>query len=157
MEQMDLKTAQAVYKSLCQMLDDRGWRYQKKEESLSIVCGVQGDDLPMAIKITVDAKRDLVTLLSGMPFDVPAKRRDALAVAVSKANYGIVDGSFDYNYLTGEIGFRLTASYRESLIGKNMMAYMLAVSCNTIDEYNDKFLAVAKSEMSVEEILNFIR
>ena len=156
-DEKNLKRAQAVFKSLCQMLDEREWHYKKYEDKLAIQCGAQGEDLPMEIKIQVDAKRQLISLLSPMPFAVPEKRRQALAVAVSKANYGMVDGSFDYDYLSGRIVFRLTSSYRESLVGKEMLAYMLMCSCYTIDEYNDKFLMVAKNEMTVDEILDFIK
>ena len=92
-----------------------------------------------------------------MPFAVPENRRTALAVAVSQANNGMVDGSFDFDYLSGRIVFRMTSSYRESLIGKQLFEYMLSCACFTIDEYNDKFLMVAKNEMSAEEILDYIK
>lgn len=157
MSENDLKQARAVYNALCAMLDERDWRYKKNEEELSISCGAQGDDLPMEISIEVDIERQLVTLLSPMPFHVPEDRRTALAVAVSQANNGMVDGSFDYNYINGRILFRMTSSYRQSLIGKDLFAYMLSCSCYTIDEYNDKFLMVAKNNMSLEEILDFIK
>ena len=156
-EEKELKQAKAVYKSLCEMLDEREWHYEKNEEELSIECGAQGEDLPIEINIQVDKERQLVTLLSQMPFAVPESRRTALAIAVSQANNGMVDGSFDYDLLSGRIIFRLTSSYRESLIGKDMLAYMLMCACYTIDEYNDKFLMVAKNEMSRNEILEFIK
>lgn len=92
-----------------------------------------------------------------MPFVVAEDRRTALAIAVSQANNGMVDGDFDYDYINGRIIFRLTSSYLDSLIGKDMFNYMLMCSCVTIDEYNDKFLMVAKSTMSNEEILDFIK
>lgn len=155
-EQNQIKQAKAVFKTLCDMLDDKKWHYDKDENNLRIECGVQGDDLPMNIRMEVDAERMLVVLYSQMPFKVAEDRRSALAVAVSVANYGMVDGSFDYNYLNGNIVFRLTSSYRDSLIGKEMLAYMLACSCHTVDEYNDKFLMVAKSNMSYDEILKVI-
>ena len=156
-EEKELKQALAVYKSLCEMLDDHEWHYERDDENLSIHCGAQGDDLPIEINIEVDMKRQLVTLMSNMPFAVPESRRTALAVAVSQANNGMVDGSFDYDYLSGRIIFRMTSCYRESLIGKDLLAYMLMCACYTIDEYNDKFLMVAKNEMSIEEILEFVK
>lgn len=155
-EEKELKQARAVYKALCEMLDEHDWHYERNDEGLSISCGAQGDDLPMDINIEVDRERKLVILLSKMPFTVPEKRRMHLAVAVSQANNGMVDGSFDYDCLGGSIIFRLTTSYRESLIGKELLAYMLMCACSTIDHYNDKFFAVAKNEMSVEEILKYI-
>ena len=155
-EEKEMKQAAAVYKSLCEMLDEHEWHYKKDEEHLMIACGAQGDDLPIEIRMEVDVKRKLITLISPMPFVVAENRRTAMAVAVSQANNGMVDGSFDYDYLGGRILFRMTSSYRDSLIGKSLLNYMLMCSCFTIDRYNDKFLMVAKNDMSVEEILNFI-
>ena len=156
-EEKDLKQAQTVYNALCEMLSERDWHYEKFEEDLTIKCGAQGEDLPMEIIVEVDRQRQLVSLLSQMPFAVPENRRTALAVAVSQANNGMVDGSFDFDYLSGRIIFRMTSSYRESLIGKELFTYMLSCACYTIDEYNDKFLMVAKNEMSAEEILDYIK
>ena len=156
-EEKDLKQAQAVYKALCEMLSERDWHYEKFEKDLTIKCGAQGEDLPMEIIVEVDRQRQLVSLLSQMPFAVPENRRTALAVAVSQANNGMVDGSFDFDYLSGRIIFRMTSSYHESLIGKELFTYMLSCACYTIDEYNDKFLMVAKNEMSAEEILDYIK
>lgn len=156
-EEKDMKQAKAVFKALCAMLDEHDWHYDKFEEDLTIKSGAQGDDLPIDINIEVDRQRQLVSLMSYMPFTVPESRRTALAVAVSQANNSMVDGSFDYDYLSGRIVFRITSSYRESLIGKGLFAYMLSCACYTVDEYNDKFLVVAKNEMSVEEILDYIK
>ena len=156
-DEKQLKQAKTVYKSLCDMLDGRNWHYKRDDEALRIQCGAQGEDLPIDIMIEIDQKRMLVTLLSKMPFTIPENRRKELAVAVSQANNGMVDGSFDYDFLSGRILFRLTSSYRESLIGKTMLEYMLICSCQTVDDYNDKFLLVAKNNMTVDEILEFIK
>ena len=152
----EIKKAKAVFATLCEMLDERDWHYQKDEERLTVSCGAQGEDLPIELRIEVDIKRRLIVLLSQMPFVVGEKRRAAMAVAVSKANDGTVDGNFDYDYLGGRIVFRMTSSYLESLIGKELFNYMLMCACVTVDRYNDKFLMVAKNEMTFEEILDFI-
>ncbi len=155
-EEKKLKQAQAVYATLCEAMDEHDWHYKKDEERLTIECGAQGEDLPIELRLEVDAERELILLLSQMPFTVAENRRTALAVAVSQANNGLADGNFDYDYLSGRIIFRLTSSYIGSLIGKELFNYMLLCACVTVDRYNDKFLMVAKSAMSNEEILDFI-
>ena len=155
-EEKDLKQALAVYNSLCEMLDENEFHYDKDVENLKIHFSTSGDDLPIELAIQVDVDRKLVTLLSWMPFKTPENRRVPMAIAISAANNGLLDGSFDYNILDGQIIFRMTSSYRESLLGKNLFAYMLLVSCQVIDDYNDTFFAVAKTEMSVADILNYI-
>ncbi len=155
-EEKALKQARKNYETLCRLLDSRQWHYSRHDEDLTITCGARGDDLPMDLNIEVDADRELIMLLSPMPFDIPEDRRDAMAVAVSTANYRIADGSFDYNYLKGRIVFRMTASYRGSVIGEELFEYLLFVSCSTIDEYNDKFLLVSKSNMAGKDIVAFL-
>lgn len=156
MEEKNVKQAQAVFRSVCEMLDEHGWHYSKDESELLISCNARGEDLPMEIRILINVDLQIVALYSQMPFKIPENRRKALAVAVSAANNSLVDGSFDYNYLNGNIVFRLTSSYRDSLIGKDVFEYMLMCSFAMVDEYNDKFLMVAKQDMTNEEILNFI-
>ncbi len=150
------KQAKIAFQTLCAMLDEKDWHYDKDEEKLYIDCGAQGEDLPMQIRISIDPDRQLVLLLSEMPYAIPTERKDALAIAVSAANYGLVDGCFDYGYKEGRILFRITTSFLNSLISKNVFEYMLYTSCYTIDNYNDKFLVVAKTDMSAEEILKFM-
>lgn len=152
----ELKQARAAFDSLCKALDSDGWHYSKDEDEMTINCGAQGEDLPIEIMISVDADRALVTLLSEMPFAVSESRRREMAVAVAQANNGMVDGSFDYNYSNGKILFRITTSIRESLIGERALQYIVYCACSTIDKYNDKFLMVAKNDMTCDEVAKFI-
>ena len=46
--------------------------------------------------------------------------------------------SFDYNIRDGSITFRMTASYRESVIGEGLFNYMIDCAAATVDEFNDK-------------------
>ncbi len=153
----NLKQARNAFNALCAMLDENDWHYDLDEEKLTIECSARGDDLPMDVTINVDAERQLVLLISHMPYDIPEEKRTALAIAVTLANNAIVDGSFDYDVLDGNILFRLTSSFRNSIVSKEMFKYMLYVSCTTIDEYNDKFLFVAKKDMSLDEIIEFMK
>lgn len=152
----ELKQAQAAFKTMCNALDKAGWEYDKDEEEMDIGCGACGEDLPIPVRIHVDAERELVVLYSHMPFSVPEDRRRELAVAVAQANNGMVDGSFDYDYANGNILFRITVSICESLISEKALMYMVYCACSTVDAYNDKFLIVAKNSMTCDEVAEFI-
>lgn len=156
MDENKLKQAQAAYKTLCDMLDGREIKYQRDDEKLSILSGATGDDLPIPIIIRIDVDRMLIVLHSQMLFEVPEERRCQMAVAISRANYGIPDGGFDYDFLSGNILFRLTSCYRDSLIGKELFEYMLVYSFGVVDKYNDVFEKVANTDMTVEEILKTV-
>ena len=148
-----LERAQKVYETLCATLDKHEWHYQKNEERLSIECGAQGEDLPMEITIRVDTERQLIMLLSHLPFIISEGKRLDVAIATSIANNGLVDGSFDFDITDGHMFFRMTSSFIESDIGSELFTYMLMVSCHTIDKYNDRFLMLGKGMMSIEDFM----
>lgn len=155
-EEKEIRQAKAAYDTLCDMLKERDWHYESDADNFTIMCGARGEDLPMEIRIQVDPERLIVTLLSQMPFSVPEDKRVEMALAVSAINFSLVDGSFDYNFVDGTMLFRMTSSYRESLVGKDMFEYMLYVSCKTIDDYNDKLLMIIKEKMTLEDLVKFI-
>lgn len=107
----------------------------------------------MEITIRVDAERQLIMLLSHLPFVISEDKRLDVAIATSIANNGLVDGSFDFDITDGHMFFRMTSSLIESDIGSDLFTYMLMVSCRTIDDYNDRFLMLGKGMMSIEDFM----
>lgn len=149
----DLIRAKEIFASLCNMLDTRDWNYKKFEDDLTITCGVQGDDLPMEMYMHVRPAQQIISLHSSMPFKMSKEKLIDGAIATSVANYGLVDGSFDYDISDGTIIFRLTASYRDSVIGADLFEYMLMLSAHIIDKYNDKFLMLSKGAIDINAFI----
>lgn len=147
------KMGQNVYETICKMFDDMGYRYERHDDDHVITCTVRGDDLPMDIIFAVRDERQIVQLISPMPFKVPEDKCIDVVLAITLVNDMLVDGSFDFDMSKGRVAFRLTASYIESILGKELFEYMLMVSATTVDEYNDKFLMLAKGMMNFEQFL----
>ena len=146
--------ARTTFGILCRALDNNEWRYTKNMEKLTIECGAQGEDLPMEITIKVDADRQIVMFLSRMPFAIQEDKRLDVAVAVSAINNAIVDGCFDYDIVSGNMFFRMTNSFMDSIISGEVFSYMLFCACKTIDDYNDKFFMLSKGMMSLEQFIS---
>ena len=145
--------AKDAYNTLCTALDNIGWKYKRMDDELKIMFGVNGDDLAMNFLIIVDADRQLVRLLSLLPFKMDENKRVEGAIATCVVNYLLADGSFDYDLEEGNILFRLTSSFRESLLSQELFHYMVSVSCHTIDKYNDQFLALNNGDITITEFI----
>jgi len=152
-DQVDMRKAKSVFTSLVNMLDTRDWKYEKHEEDLLIRSASSGDDLPVEFVVVVNPKNQVVQFLSRLPFSIPDDKRVDAAIAVCVANYGLVDGSFDYDISDGEIRYRLTSSYRESELGADLFEYMIMVAATTVDNYNDKFFMLAKGMLTVQDFI----
>ena len=146
--------ATEVFNDLCTTLDNRNWKYKKFPEDLVISFVSMGDDLPMEFVIIVDEERQIIRILSPILIEDNKNNRLDMAIAACAASYGLSDGSFDYNIVNGELFFRLTASFRNSKIGEGLFAYLIACSGLIVDKYNEKFFALSKGILSLEDFLN---
>ena len=149
----ELEQARSVYAAILNMLDERGWKYEKFENDLVVRAGIKGDDLPIEFIMFVKPKNQVVQVVSKLPFNIPEDKRVEAAIAVSVANYGLVDGSFDYDISDGELRYRLTSSYRESLLGADLFEYMIMCAASTVDDYNDRFFMLSKGMIDVEKFI----
>ena len=153
MAEVNMTKAREVFGTLVSMLDERDWKYDKFEDELVIKSGIKGDDLPIEFIVVVNPKNEVVQFISKLPFNMPEDKRVDGAIAVCVANYGLVDGSFDYDISDGEIRYRLTSSYRESTLGKDLFEYMIMVAAGTVDNYNDKFFMIAKNMITIQQFI----
>lgn len=152
----DLDLAKATFETLCRSLDRNEWKYQRDDEKLRLMCGVRGDDLPMEMNFTVDPERMLIVMISPLPYVIPEDKRLDVAVAVSMVNNVLAHGCFDFDLGSGHIFYRMTNCFIESQIGEDLFTYLLAAGCNMVDEYNDKFLMLAKGMLSMEQFLGML-
>lgn len=145
--------AKAMYEAICIALDNRDWKYTRHDEKLFVTFGVNGEDLPMNFLFRVTEDAPYLQLISRMPFTFPGEKLVEGAIAVAEANWGCINGCFDLDLEDGEVLFKLTQSFRDSLIGDNCIQYMIDIGCNMVDQYSARFLALSKGIMSIEEFL----
>ena len=150
-DELKLKNAKSVYQIVCDLFDEKQLDYKKFEEDLVITIKMNGENLSMDFVIKIDEKRDLIRILSRLPVVFQGEKRLDGAIATSQINYGLADGSFDYNYNKGEIIFKITSSYKGCSVSKDLIYYMMSCACYTIDGYNDKLLALSEGKISVRE------
>ena len=147
--------ARALYKTLCQTLDNMKWHYNKEEENFTIRTSAVGDDLSMKLLIKIDVDRQVMYLKSPMPFSIPERTHDTMAKAILLANYSMLNGSFEFDFSDGWLAFKMVVPYMGSIISEEVCKYMIVLSCSMTDKYNDKFQAVAEGRMTLTEFEKF--
>lgn len=147
--------AKAMYNTLCNTLDNMKWHYNKEEDKLVVRTSAVGEDLSMKLYIKVDADRSVMYLKSGMPFTVPKEKTDELVKAVIIANWAMLNGSFEMDMSDGYIAFKLVVPFMESIVSEKVCRYMITLSCNMIDKFNDKFDKIVKGTMTLAELQAF--
>ncbi len=138
---------------LLSMLENRKLKYTVEEQTEArthIRIHFTGEDMPMTLHIILRTDRQIVSVLSVMPFRISAEHLNDAAIAVTAANHGLIDGSFDLNMQTGEIRFRLTSCFIGTVLSEELYAYLMYVSAETIDRYNDRFRDLNDGSLDLE-------
>ena len=149
--------ARALFNTLCNTLDNMQWRYDKDEQNLVVHTSAVGKDLSMRLNMHVDADRQVMYLKSPMPFAIAQSARDTVAKAAIIANYTMLNGSFEFDFDTGYLAFKMVIPYMESMLSEKVCHYMIILSCNMTDKFNDKFQALAEGRMTVAEFEKFAK
>ena len=90
-DEKKMELAKQVYQTLCEAIERREWNFGKDEEKLLVHFGVSGDDIPMQFILIVDAERQLIRLMSPMPFKMSESKRMEGAIATCAASFGMAD------------------------------------------------------------------
>lgn len=150
----DYETAYAVYDSLCRALDEKGWAYDRNDNTLTINLIFDNDrNAIIDLRLKVNEQKQSLILVCPMLKDIPREKRTAVATAVVAANKNIVHGSFDFDYKNGKLGFRLSNIVRSDNIPESdFFHYIVLVSFNTINKYYIKFRRVIGQNLSFAEV-----
>ncbi len=141
---------------LIAMLNHRKLKYSIEEQTdarTHIRISFTGNDLPMTLHMILRTDKQIASVLSAMPFRISQEHMQDAALAVIAANHGLIDGSFDLNTKTGEIRFRLTSSYMETTLSEALFSYLMYVSAETIDRFNDRFEALNNGTLTLADFL----
>ncbi len=149
--------AKAMFATLCRTLDNMGWHYNKSyENGMHIIkTSAVGDDLDMGLIIRVEESRSLMYLKSPMPVDKSEDNRMDMAVATVIANMAMLNGCFEYDITDGYCAFKLVVPFEGCTISEQVCRYLINVSCDMVDRFNDKMQAVSNGTLSVAEFYEY--
>ena len=132
---MELMYARSTYHTLCKALDNMDLRYDRTDDELKVLLGFKGDAFDMQFLFLVDADRQLIRLISLLPFNMNEDKIVEGAIAVAGINYLLADGSFDIDLTEGHVLFKMTSTFRDSIIGEELTEYMVSIACSTVNKY----------------------
>lgn len=148
---------ESVFETICRTFDRIGYTYEADEESQTIISAVKGDDIPMPVRFVVRPDREIVMLYSVLPFDINPENRMEVALALTVINNNLIDGSFDYDITEGKIVYRMTACYRDSVLGTGLFEYMLSITLSTVDDFNDKLFMLNEGIMDFDQFMRSLQ
>lgn len=149
-------SAKKIYDTAISVLDKRGWHYST-EEDMIIRLKVKGEDLPIDLVLVVDKEKQILQMLSPLPFEFSEEKRVEGSIATCAINYNLLYGNFDYNFDKGNICYRMIVPFHDSEIGFGLIDFLVSCICSLVDDYNDKLLALGKGYIDINEFMEKLK
>ena len=142
------------YKLVCKVLDELEINYKKDDERLSASFLYQDVDGEKYIPdFYINARQQLIVLNVYPEFKIRDDNILPVAIAVCQINYGVVDGYFDLNVAEGDIAFKMTSNFWDSLLSGEVIKQMLMVGINTAKDWFATIKKISDGELDVNVFL----
>ena len=146
------------YRSLLEAFELNDWKCDHDGGTMKMEYGVNGDYFKMRFTTKVVAERQHVILTSKLPCKFPKERSGAGALVIGAANYALSAGKFDFNVDDGSISFKMTLSYRGSILSKEAYKFLLNYPCWAIDKcykgFDDVINGKRSNQAVIDEFIN---
>lgn len=152
MEEMNRKIAQNVYDMIISTLKSKDYSFLQSD-GMKVAFRIEADDTPIVFSVVIDAERRLIRMIAGYSITFPQERRLDGAIATCSTNRNLVAGGFDYDYETGAVVFRISASFAGSIISPDVFLYMVHRAYSACVLYDKKLEQLAKGELPLASYL----
>lgn len=143
-----------VYKALLSFLDQKGWKYSTQEGELIVHLGFVGEDIPMPIIFDVDENVQILKVISIMPFGVSEEHFLDMSMATTYVNSHLPFGTFMLDMEHKVLSYRNSTCFIDGEIGAETFDLLIDVACTQIDRYNDRFFALEKGMLTLEDFIS---
>lgn len=145
--------AKEVFGKLCEFFDEKNWKYRKDDEQMKIGGEVNGDKGTYSFYFQVSPGSTLVRLILFLPFDVPEEKSVEFAMVITTLNSLLASGCFAFDAQRELAFFRMSNSFYDSTLDREVFVQMLQNAVGTVDMVADKLAAFVAGKLDLEELL----
>ena len=131
--------------TVCRALEQMEWKYEITDDSW-LMARVRGRQANYDVRLRTDEDAEIVACYVSSGTLVPAERRDAVAVALTRANWGLRIGNFEMDYTDGEVRFKVSVDVEGGLLGHTMVQNMISAGISMQDRYHPALMRVVYSD-----------
>jgi hypothetical protein len=142
----------AAYEELLNLLNEREIGYSTSDDQ-SVRTDLRGDVAAYRIVARVEVDCHLFQVFGYSPLRVPRGCRQAVAEAITRANYGLRLGKFELDLDDGELRFQIAQILIADTVGEEVIDRMIGAAINMLDMYLPAFLSVIYANESPKDVI----
>ena len=152
-EEERLLHAREVFEDVGAIIENRGWCVEWDDAELMLSFGTGGSEAPPRFVAVVDARRQLLRLVSVVMTEFPEELRADGAVACAAVNARLPAGCFELDLADGQLGFRISQSIHGSSVNTDQFLDMIRLSDAALKAYGEGLSLLAQDVFDLKSFL----
>lgn len=118
-----------------QFLEEDDWPYSLMDERPVYKTGFEGKNGQFTCYAQERAEQQQFVFYSIFPVRVPENKLIELSEFVTRANYGMIIGNFELDYVDGEIRYKTSVDVEDVDLVEPLVRHMMYANVLTMDKY----------------------
>ncbi|MBL6964436.1 MAG: YbjN domain-containing protein [Bacteroidetes bacterium] len=103
-----------MFTRIVKYFDKKGWKYQLESEMTRVVFGIQANHANIDCIADVRNENNQFIFLSICNCSAFPDKYDDIVEFITRANYGLINGSFEFDFKNGVTRFKTTVLYEDA-------------------------------------------
>lgn len=125
----------SAFDIVCQHLDQEDMFYGIKRDKGLIQSTLTGNNGTYQVVIDVKEQSSILIVYVMLPCKVPPNKRLDIAEFITRANYGIMIGNFELDFLDGECRYKGSLDFSGGVLVGSMIEQLIGKSAYTMNRY----------------------
>lgn len=145
-----------IYDGFINFFKQDDWPYQEIEGRPLIRTGFAGKSGEWACFAQAREDMEQFVFYSIAPVKAPVEKRDAVVEFITRANYGMIIGNFEFDYSDGEVRYKTALDVEGGEATFKMLKNLIYINVQTMDRYLPGLMKVIYTDISPAEAIREI-
>lgn len=145
-----------VIEALVQFLESESWSYSTLNPPTALKIGFQGKNADFNCYLQERPDQEQLVIYSIVPVRTPDERMQQAVEFITRANFGLIIGNFEFDYQDGEIRFKTSIDVENVEITGPLLSHLIYANVLTADRYMPGLFRVlfagVNPEAAIQEI-----
>lgn len=148
----------ALFKKIVECLDSREWKYEVEDENERVTFTMGINSKLKNCRVIVTASETEIQTFAVSPINASQDVYANVVEFITRANYGLKLGSFEFDYRDGEVRFHTNLSLQETVPTVKEVDRVIVIPMLMLQKYGDglvkNMLGYGNPEADIAEIEN---
>lgn len=145
-----------MFEMVIQFFRDDEWKFEQVEGRTTLRMGVRGRNGEYHCLAIVNEQTNIFLFRTKSAISAPEDKRLAVAEFITRANYGLAIGNFEFDFVDGEIAYKTSIDVEGDRLSPMLIRHLVHSNLSTFDRYYPGVMKVIYSDVSPEEAVKAI-